>query len=290
MQKIRILLFIFFISMAFPLAAQETYIIKNDTLQLQREVKGPLSLFWSKKDNRYRYFVQKGDRMVELENTNRNQKYKKQLEELTADAKVKIKDVQFVLYSLKHFTNTYNAQVQEDYAFNEATENIQQRIGLFSGLSNNVFTENPENVLAPVVGIEYEFFDPNLAPRHSAFLQLRQSFKQKEYRYSSTQFSINYRFKAFYFSNFDLHINSKLATFYYSEDTIPVLDEEGDVIAIKDESGFTFTAPFSFGIGSDIQINSRSFITVGYNDIVAIVLDSNGNFPLDFTIGYKYNL
>lgn len=290
MRKIKILLAGLFICLSCPLAAQEIFIIDNDTLQLQREVRGTLSLFWSEKGHRYRYFVQKGDRLVELRNTNGNQEYKQQLEELTADASVKTRDVQFVLYSLKHFTNTYNAQMQEDYTFNEATDNIQQRVGLFTGLSNNIFTENPGDVLVPVVGIEYEFYDPNLAPRHSAFLQLRQSFKQDEYRYSSTQFSINYRFKALYFSNFDLHINTKLATFFYSEDTIPITNDEGEVIAIRDDSGFTFTAPFSFGVGSDIQITPNSFITVGYNDIVAIVLDSNGNFPLDFTIGYKYNL
>lgn len=290
MYKIKILLVGFFLIMALPLAAQETFIINNDTLQLQREVRGTLSLLWTEKDHRYRYFVQKGDRLVELRNTNGDQEYKEQLAALTADARIKTRDVQFVLYSLKHFTNTYNSLVEEEYVFNETTDNIQQRIGLFTGLSNNIYTDNPENVLAPIVGLEYEFYDPNLAPRHSAFTQLRQSFKQNEYRYSSTQLSLNYRFRALYLKTFDLHINTRLATFYYSEDTIPITNDAGEVIAIKDESGFTFAAPFSFGVGSDIQITPSSYITVGYNDILAIVWESNGSFPLDFTIGYKYKL
>lgn len=290
MQNFKTILAALLLCTTFPLAAQETFIINNDTLQLKREVRGPLSLFWAEENHRYRYFVQKDDRMVELRNTNGNQEYKEQLQKLTADARVKTRDVLFVLYSLKHFTNTYNAQVQEDYVKNEATENIQQRISLFTGLSNNIYTHNPDNVLVPVAGLEYEFYDPNLAPRHSAFLQLRHSFKQDDYRYSSTQLSLNYRFKALYFSNFDIHINSRLAALFYSEDTIPIRNDDGDVIAVKDESGFTFTAPISFGIGSDIQITPKSFITVGYNDIFAIVWDSNGSFPLDFTVGYKYNL
>ena len=290
MRNLKIILVALFLCMAFPIAAQETFIINQDTLQLKREVRGPLSLYWTEEDHRYRYFVQKDDHMVELKNTNGNEEYKEQLQKLTGEAEIKTRDVLFVLYSLKHFTNTYNAKVQEDYVTNEATDNIQQRIGLFTGLSNNIFTENPENVLAPVVGLEYEFYDPNLAPRHSAFLQLRQSFKQDEYRYSSTQFSINYRFRALYFSSFDLHINTKLATLFYSEDTIPITNDDGEIIAIRDDNGFTFTAPFSFGVGSDIQVTPNSFITVGYNDIFAIVWDSNGSFPLDFTIGYKYNL
>lgn len=290
MQNLKIILAVLFLCFAFPLAAQETFIIENDTLQLKREVRGPLSLYWTEENNRYRYFVQKEDRLVELRNTNGNQEYKEQLEELTQDARVKTKDVLFLLYSLKHFTNTYNAQVQEDYITNEATDDIQQRIGLFTGLSNNIYTDNPDNVLVPVVGLEYELFDPNLAPRHSAFVQLRQSFKQDDYRYSSTQLALNYRFKALYFSNFDIHINTRLVTLFYSEDTIPILNDQGEVIAVRDDNGFTFTAPLSFGLGSDIQITPKSYITLGYNDIFAIVWDSNGSFPLDFTVGYKFNL
>lgn len=290
MQYLRIIFFAFFMCTVFPLFAQETFIIDKDTLQLKREVNGPLSLYWTEKDHKYRYFVQKKDRLIELKNTDGNEEYKQQLQELTADAEMKTRDVLFVLYSLKHFTNTYNARVQEDYVANEASDDIHHRIGLFTGLSNNIYTENPDNVLAPVVGLEYEFYDPNLAPRHSAFVQLRHSFKQDDYRYTSTQLSLNYRFKALYFSNFDLHINTKLATFFYSEDKIPVTNDQGEVIAIRDDNGFTFTAPFSFGVGSDIQITPKSFITLGYNDIFAIVWDSNGSFPLDFTVGYKYNL
>ena len=232
--------------------------------------------------------------MLELQNTTvdgqKQEEYKQQLSELTADTKLKTQEVKFVLYSLKHFVNSYNALVQEDYTYNTATANIQYRLGLFVGLSNNKFTENPENVLAPLLGVEFEFFDPNLAPRHVAFLQLRQSFKQYEYRYSSTQLSINYRFKAFYFSGWDLHVDAELATFLYSEDRIEITDDSGQLTAIQKDQGFSFTAPFSFGIGSDIRLSENGFLSLSYNDVVSIVLDGNGNFPLDFTVGYKYNL
>lgn len=270
------------------LTAQEIFIIQGDTLQLQREVKGPLSLYWNLEGTTYRYFVQKKNTMREL--TNRDGEYTRQLAELTEDADLRTDDVKFVLYSLKHFTNRYNALVQEDYIYNTSTPNIRHRFGLFSGLSNNKYTTNPENVLAPVLGVELEFFDPNLAPRHSAFLQLRHSFKRNEYRYSSTQFSVNYRLKALYFSSFDVHIDTELATLIYSEDKINIIDENGEVIAVEDDRGFSFTAPFSFGIGTDIKVTDVSYITFSYNDIVAIVLDGNGSFPLDFTVGYKFNL
>lgn len=292
MQKFKLFLLLWLLCSSAKIAAQQTFIIEGDTLQLQREVKGSLSLFWNQEDTKYRYFVQKENRMVELRDSLINGKlqYREQLAKLTSDTEIRTDDVKFLLYSLKHFVNSYNALVQEDYEFNEASTNIKQRLGLFVGLSNNKYTENPENIISPIVGLEYEFYDPNLAPRHSAFLQLRQSFKREEYRYSSTQLSINYRFKALYFKGWDLHIDTELATFLYSEDKVRIKDDSGEVVAIKDDSGFSFTAPFSFGIGSDIRITDNSFISVGYNDIFAIALDGNDSFPVDFTVGLKYNL
>jgi len=76
--------------------------------------------------------------MVELLNPEGNGKFREQLSELTTEAKISTRDVKFVLYSLRHFTNTYNAIVQEDYVKNESTKNILQRISIFTGLSNNI--------------------------------------------------------------------------------------------------------------------------------------------------------
>lgn len=294
MHKIKILLITIIIFSASKMAAQEVFIIEGDTVTLRREVNGSLSLYWSQEDNNYRFFVQKEKRMLELKNTEvdgvEQQEFKQQLKELTQDTEIKTDDVKFLLYSLKHFVNRYNALAQEEYAYNAATSNIQHHLGLFTGLSNNKYTENPENLIVPVLGLEFEFFDPNLARRHAAFLQLRQSFKREDYSYSSTQFSINYRFIALFFPKFNIHIDSELATFNYSEDSINITDETGQVVAVKKDSGLSFTAPFSFGIGTDIQVTDVSYITFSYNDFVSIVLDSNGSFPVDFTIGYKFKL
>ncbi|WP_093111959.1 hypothetical protein [Salinimicrobium catena] len=288
MRRSRRILAIIMFLITGSLAAQNIFIIEGDTLQLQREVKGPLSLYWNLEGTTYRYFVQKNKTLREL--TNANGEYRNTLEKLTADADIKTDEVKFLLYSLKHFTNQYNALVQEDYTYNTSTPNIQHRLGLFTGLSNNKYTTNPDNVMAPVLGVEFEFFDPNLAPRHVAFLQLRHSFKRDQYRYSSTQLSVNYRFKVLYFSGFDLHIDTELATLLYSEDRVNIIDEAGEVIAVEDDRGFSFTAPFSFGVGTDIRVTDVSYITLSYNDIVSLVLDGNGNFPLDFTVGYKFSL
>ena len=293
MRQTRILFFALFLFFSGLATAQEQpYIIEGDTILLHHEVKGPLSLFWTEEGRNFRYFVQKKDRLIELREVAVAEKkdFRGELEDLTQEADIRTEDLKFVLYSLRHFVNTYNALVQADYVANESTPDIHQRIGLFVGLSNNIYTENPGNTIVPVLGLEYEFFDPNLAPRHAAFLQLRQSFRREEYAYSSTQLSLNYRFRAIYGNGFDIHFDAELATFLYSQDKVVLYDDQGNISAIKDDTGFTFTAPFSFGVGSDIRITDRSFITFSYNDVVSLVLDANGSFPIDFTIGYKYDL
>ena len=294
MRNLRILLFGLFLMLSFPALAQEDYIFEGDTLKLQREVRGPISLFWSEEANRYRYFVQKEDTFIELKNEplkgEKKRRFQLQLEKLTTDTNISTRDVKFLLYSLKHFVNLYNTKVEEDYEYNTATPNIMQRVGIFTGLSNNKYTQNPENILAPVLGIEYELYDPNLAPRHSAFVHLRQNFEQEEYQYSSTQLSLNYRFKFLYFPGFDVHIDTEFATFYHSRETIYHRNDAGELISVEEENGFSFTAPLSFGIGADIRVTKRGFITIGYNDVVSIVLEGNGSFPVDITVGYKYNL
>lgn len=292
MQKIRFVLIIFFFVFSVRSMAQETFIIDGDTLQLKQEVKGPLNLFYSNEDLEQRYFIQKGNRLVELleeEGKDEIPKYKLQLEELTSDTEIKVYDVKFALYSLKHFVNQYNAIVQKDYRYNASTDNIMTRFGLFTGLSNNSYTDNPENVISPVIGVELEIHDPNLAPRHSAFLHLRQSFKQDDFNYTSTQLSLNYRFKLIRLKDLDFHLDVELVNLMYSRSERTVTNDAGR-ITIEEDNGFAFNAPLSFGIGSDIRITSNGYITVGYNDFFSIVLDNNGHFPVDFTVGYKYNL
>lgn len=291
LQKSLVILF-FFLVAGVEMLAQETYIIEGDTIDLKKEVSGTLNLLWGMEGNTYRYFVQKKKSMVELKNIMIDgvPQYKAELDTITADASISTRDVKFALYSLKHFVNQYNKQVQDDYVYNTSTPNFRQRLGFFTGLSNNIYTTNPENILAPILGVELEVFDPNLAPRHSAILQLRQSFKREEFRYSATQLSLSYRFKIIRFTNVDIHVDAELATAMYSENTMDITDATGEVIDVKEESGFAFKVPLNFGIGTDIQITDRNFITFGYNDFISLVLDDNGSFPLDFSLGYKYNL
>ena len=58
---------------------------------------------------------------------------------------------------------------------------------------------------------------------------------------------------------------------------------------VNKESGSDFSAPITFGLGADYKVGN-GYITFNYNDIVGLSVDSNGEFPIDFTFGYKFNL
>jgi len=45
-----------------------------------------------------------------------------------------------------------------------------------------------------------------------------------------------------------------------------------------------------FGLGADFKICDSSYITFVYDSIFALLRDNEGNFPIDFAVGYKFNL
>ena len=54
-------------------------------------------------------------------------------------------------------------------------------------------------------------------------------------------------------------------------------------------SGGNIQAPILLGLGADIKLGN-GFLTFGYNDLIGLTIDDNGEFPVDFTLGYKFNL
>lgn len=285
----------FFAFMFFTASAQEkTYEINGERLQLQKEVEGPLTLLWNTIDNQYRYFIEKDGKYAELVNTRSNgeyqEEYKETLRRFTEDADIQTDKVKLVLYSLRDFANKYNQTVDSEYTFTDKRGKLITQLGVFGGLSNNIYTNNPENVLAPVLGVELELIDPNLSPRHSAFFHLRHTAAKSDYSYTSVQLSLNYRFKFINKDTYKIHLDTELVNLYYSEETIDITNEEGAVTGTADRDGISLKTPISFGLGTDIRILPNGFLTFSYNDFVSLVLKDNGEFPVDFTIGYKMTL
>ena len=274
----RSLFLLAFLAMFSSAFAQKTYTIDNETLELKSEVEGKLDLLWNTFDGKFRYFVRTEDGTItELKNTRGSDKkyqeeYKRVLNQLT---NMDSDDVNLTLSGLVRYLDEYNASENSDYQKTEKAK-LQARIGIFGGLTNHPFVDNPDNKSAPLIGMEFEILEANKLPRHAGFFSVRHAFEQDEFKYSETQLALGYRFRFINQTAFNIYANLKLATFTFAES--------------PEVSTSALDAPFIFGLGSDIKVRKNGFITLAYNELFAIFMENEGNFPIDFAIGYKLNL
>tara|TARA_R100001530_G_C4319373_1_gene155275 strand:- start:1046 stop:1924 length:879 start_codon:yes stop_codon:yes gene_type:complete len=283
---------LFFILSAGTLQAQQQYTVEGQTYNLNTEVEGALTLLWNTIDGEYRYFSKKGNDIVELKNTKQDgdyqEEYKNTLQQQTSDAAVSTEKVKLTLPSLHAFFATYNKKKDPNFSETEKSIDLQFRLGAFAGVGNSVYTENPTNELQPIAGIDLELIDNVKLRRHSIVFRFKQTFESSEYKYSASQLSLNYRFKFVKTPKFDAFINTKFAALTFSSREYTVIPFGGSAMVNK-ESGSDFSAPITFGLGADYKVGN-GYITFNYNDIVGLSVDNNGEFPIDFTFGYKFNL
>lgn len=62
-------------------------------------------------------------------------------------------------------------------------------------------------------------------------------------------------------------------------------NEEG----LEELSNTSVNTPIGLGLGIDYRIGN-GFLTFGVNDLVSPGLDTNGEFSIDITLGYKFIL
>ncbi|OZV69366.1 hypothetical protein [Winogradskyella aurantia] len=268
---------------------QETYTINGETLELKTEIEGELDLLWNIIDNEYRYFVKTNDgSIVELKNTkNEGRTYQEEYKSILSDLTqgMSTEKLKLTLYSLRNFIDHYNASVDASYISSTTESDVQFRLGVSGGLTNNPFVSNPDNTKNPLIGAELEIYEANVLPRHSGFLQLRHAFDSDDFPYAATEFSMGYRYRIINQSAFSIYGQVKLATLNFSDVTFTDANNME-----RNESNTAFDIPFIFGIGSDIKVGKNSFITIIYGELFAIFLDNQGNFSTDISIGYKFNL
>lgn len=271
------------------LTAQQQYVIDGNTYTLNKEADGAISLLWNTIDGQYRFFSQKGDEIIELVNTKANgdyqEEYKSVLQNQTGSD---VSDLKLTLGSLRTFFDSYNVGQDPNYVETPSVQ-IKTRLGLFAGVSNNVYIENPNNAIQPKIGLEFELIDESRLKRHGIVFRLSQTFENDEQKVNATQFSLNYRFKFIKKEHLDVFINTKIASYHHNtaEVMIPATDTAPE--RVEEISSNGLDAPLAFGIGADFKVGP-GHITASYNDIVAITQESNGEFPVDFTIGYKIGL
>ncbi|WP_250433222.1 hypothetical protein [Hanstruepera flava] len=287
------LLLITFITFCLSVQAQQTYTIGNETLELKTEVEGNLDLLWTIDNSQYRYFVRTTNGTIqELTNTKNpdtrkyQEEYKTVLSNLTSEYGLTTDKVNLTLYSLKEVINKYNSTTDLNYDY-ESRSKLQSRIGIFGGITNQPLVDNPDNKTAPFFGADFEVFSKTKLQRHALFFQARHSLKSDEFKYSSTQLSIGYRFRFVNQAKFNFYGNLKIATFDFinAEYTF-----DNPSLGTYTENSSALQVPFILGIGADIKITKNGYIMLAYHDMYALFVDNGGNFPIDFAIGFKLDL
>ena len=275
------------------LFAQNSYTIDGQTYELSREVDGPMSLLLGVVDGQYRYFIEKDGQLVELTNTKEGKKYqdeyKQTLSELSSDHPIDTSDVKLTKGSLRKFCNVYNGLADPNYQAEENDIKIKTRLGIWGGMTNYPYFINPGNDLNGQVGIDFEMVDYVKLRRHSLVVQLRQIFSSSNWDVSSFQASLNYRFKYVQTDALDLFINLKVVDYVSISPNIMDPNGDGDISDRIEGSEGGMQVPFAFGLGGDIAM-ANGYITLAWYDLLALGIDDNGEFPVDFAIGYKFRL
>lgn len=287
MKSLLITLVLFFSGF---LMAQEVYQVNGESLPLYTEVEGPVTFLWNSIDGNYRYFIKKDETITELKNTSDGRNYKEEYKEVlkTLVGPEKVKDVKLTRPDLAKLIDYYNAASDPAYQITSNSVLLKTRLGGFTGMTNYPYAVvNPENTLLLQLGAEFEIIDEVKLKRHSLVFQFRQIFGTSDYDFNSTQLNFNYRFKFVYTDAFDIFINAKVAGYNYVSQDIDIIDN--DVPTNISGSGGAFQAPFALGLGSDIALG-RGYLTIQIQDLIALNLDDNGDFPVDVAVGYKWNL
>ena len=277
---------------AFSTFAQKSFTVNGESLELKTEVDGALDLMWTITDRHYRFFVKTEDGTIqELTNTkngkNYQEEYKTVLSSITGKS---AENVNLTLPSLKSFIDAYNLSKDSEYQSQNERIKLAARLGAFVGMSNSPFIDNPENSKVPFFGAELEFFSENKLPKHAGFFSLRHQLSNDDFEYSATQLAIGYRFRFINQTAFKFYGNVKIATFSLSKYEVTFEDSDNPGVFItENESSYTLEAPFIFGLGADIKLG-HGYLTLFYQELFAVFLDLQGNFPIDFSIGYKFNL
>lgn len=289
MKKLLVILSLIFLPI-FTIA-QESYTVDGETLKLNEDVKGEITLLWNIIDGKYRFFIKSDINIKELKNSKIDNKYQEEYKATLGSFTyylVDYSDVNLTLPSLREFFNTYNKKVDPNYIVEEPKSKLETNLLLHGGITNHPFVVNPENASNPIFGVEVEFYSKTKLPNHALFFGISHALSSKKFDFSKTQLDLGYRYRFINKENFNIYTNLIVGSYSYSKEF--TIYEENETIIEDEISGGSLDAPFSIGIGADIKLSEFSFLTLSYQDIFAIFLKNKDNFPMHFNIGYKINL
>jgi hypothetical protein len=267
--------------------SQETYTYNNESMILKTEIEGELDLLWtSGVDGRFRYFIKdKDEKLVELINKREGEYTKEYQNQLVNLTNTDASDVKYTIYGLRAYIDIYNKSKDVNYIGDEPSK-LGTKLAVFGGLSNNPFIENPDNKFLNFIALELELNDKSNKSRHAGFANLRYTLSSDDIDYSALQLAIGYRFKFVNTDKIKVFVQNKFASLTYTETKTFNFDTN----RLEDSSGTAFDAPLIFGLGADFKVSNHGNITLVYDSLFSAIFKDNSNFPLDFAIGYKFNL
>jgi len=264
--------------------AQLTTTIDDSPVTLKQATKGTLELHYGWFQRQYYFYVKTGGSQLTALSREEDQAnyYKSTLSQLT-NGFGNTEALTYEFKALKNYINAYNASLNPDFTPYEEPHKLSWYGMLFTGITNNPFVSNTNNTLNPMIGLEVEMSGNVPMPIHSGFFQYRYAFASSVFDYQTQEFALGYRYR-FVRKNWGaLFAQVKAATLNISQAVI-----SGEDAAILEINNTSFDAAFIFGVGADFKIGAQSYITVLYGELMAVFLENEGNFPLDFTLGYKW--
>jgi len=126
--------------------------------------------------------------------------------------------------------------------------------------------------------------------KHAGFAAVKHTLSADELDYTATQIALGYRYRFINKNCFNIFAQTKFATYTFStfKETIASEADPNTFIEIED-SGSVLDAPFIFGLGADFELGN-GYVSVIYDSLFALLIENQDNFPVDFSIGYKFNL
>lgn len=322
MKKVLIILIVLCINATY---AQQMFTVNGETVVLNKETDGPVNFLWNSVNGQFRYFIQtENDEIIELTNTKNaaneyNEEYKDVLYEVTG---MNPAEARLTTYSLKDFIKRYNRSKDPNYntdSNNQTTskkskknrfrdrpfddrQELGWRFGSTAGFTNLPYVYNPEGTIFMSFYAELEAFEESDYPRHSLFLgvefmpfeTIQENENNQNIDYFALQPSLGYRFRFVNRPSVNFYLNTRFAAFTYSEKRILTTDNTAGSVAANKERidvGRNFTIPFTFGIGTDIKVKKNGYITLLFDSLFSVFSEfKNKTFPLDMSIGYKFDL
>jgi hypothetical protein len=263
--------------------AQLSTSINGVPVSLKQATKGPLELHYTLFQRQYYFYIRQGEQaLIPLTKEEQTPNYyKTKLSELTGGFG-DTGTLEFALKPLKAYLNAYHRQLDPEYVAYEEPAKLAWWGMLFAGATNNPFVTNKNNQMNPMLGLEIEVAGNVTVPKHSGFFQYRYAFPSDNFDYQTQEFALGYRYRFLRKNWGALFGQLKAATFNNSETTLR--NEDDQLVTLSSNS---FDAAFIFGLGVDLKLGANSYLTFIYGELFAVFLNNQGNFPLDFSLGYK---